>query len=164
MKMNGIKWRSFLVAIAAVLLLASTGRGAALLQPAVLVDQNWAPAQGEVVTSAFRVETLSCNFCLDTIAGKLQTLQGTFGLQADLDNQLLFVDHLPKVSSGAVAEKIGSAGYPARLLGRGKRVRQAAPGGNGQEPKAVVNSGCNSRRCGATANEWKELFQRYFAK
>lgn len=164
MKTIGTKWWAFLLGIAGSLLLTAAW-GAQLQQGGTLPGgRTWAPARGEVVTSVFVVDNLSCSVSLDTIGSELQGVQGTVGLDADLASQVIFVDHQEDLNSDKIAEKITAAGYPARLLGSGRRIRAPASAGSVPESAAGRGSGCNRRACGATAREWKLLYQRYFAK
>lgn len=157
-------WRVFLFGIATVPLLAPAAWSAQLLQRVVPVEKSWAPENGDALTSVLKVDNLSCEVCLTVIGSELQGLQGTFGLEADLTNQVIFVDHRRDLSGDKVAEKITEAGYPAHLFGSGEKVREEVSDGSANKLKAGTKSGCNSRTCGATASDWKQLFHRYFAK
>lgn len=164
MNVSSPMWRFLLFGIATVPLLAPAAWSAQVLQRVVPVEKSWTLAHRDAVTSVFKVDNFSCEVCLNTIGSELQGLQGTFGLEADLINQVIFVDHRRDLSGDKVAEKITAAGYPAHWLGSGKKVREAVSAGSAQKLKAGTKSGCNSRTCGATASEWKQLFHRYFAK
>jgi len=125
--------------------------------------QTWAPVQGDVVTSVYRVENLACTSCLVAIGGELQRLPGTIGLEADFSTQVVFVDHQADLDGERIAEKMTAAGYPARLVGSGKKVQRASFARGGL---FGFGSGCGGSRspCGATASAWQQLYQRYFAK
>jgi Cu+-exporting ATPase len=125
--------------------------------------QTWAPLQGDVITSVYRVENLACASCLATIGGELQRLPGTIGLEADVLSQVVFVDHQAGIDGERIAGQITAAGYPAQLVGSGKKVQRASSPGGGF---VGFGSGCGGSRspCGATASAWQQLYQRYFAK
>ncbi len=164
MKIRGIKWLGLFLGVVAGSLLLTTAWSAQLLPGALPAGHTWAPARGEVVTSVYKVDNLSCSVCLDSIDSALRQLPGTLGLDADLANQVVFVDHQKELSEEEIGEKITAAGYPASLLGSGRKVRATGSSGSVAESAAGWNSGCNRRSCGATAKEWKQLFNRYFAK
>lgn len=164
MKINGIKGWGLVLGIVAGSLLLTAAWGAQLRSGAMQNGQNWGTTGREVVTSVFKVGNLSCSVCLDTIGSELQGLQGTVGFDADLANQVVFVDHQRELSAEKIGEKITAIGYPARLLGSGEKIRTAASAGRVQEAEETPASGCNRRLCGATASDWKELYHRIFPK
>ncbi|MEJ2690801.1 MAG: hypothetical protein P8130_12805, partial [Deltaproteobacteria bacterium] len=158
MRINGIKgWGLVLGIVAGSLLLLTAARGAQLRSGAMQSGQTWDSTSGEVITSVFKVDNLSCSVCLHSIGSELQGLQGTVGFDADLANQVVFVDHQRGLSADKIGEKITAIGYPARLQGSGEKIRKAASAGRVQEAEETPVSGCNRRLCGATARDWKEL-------
>jgi copper chaperone CopZ len=164
MKIYGIKRWGLVRGLVAGLLLLTAAWGAQLRSGAMQNGQSWGATGREVVTSVFKVDNLSCSACLDTIGSELQGLQGTVGFDADLANQVVFVDHQRELSAVKIGEKITAIGYPARLLGSGEKIQRVLSAGSVQKAAETPVSGCNRRLCGATARDWKELYHRIFTK
>ena len=164
MWMKDVIQRVLVLVVAAVLLPVLAVWSASLQQTKELTERTWYTFHGEAVTSVFKVDSLSCNGCLDTIGNALQELPGTFGLAADITNRVIFVDHQAGLSVDKIGERMSAEGYAARLQGSGRKMRQPASVGSGQKPVPAEGQWCTSRRCGATANAWKELYHRYFDK
>lgn len=123
-------------------------------------ERPWAPRHGDEVTSVFRVENLFCASCLDAIGSKLRGMPGVVGVGADFPAGFVFVEHGKQLAGATIAEFITAAGHAAKYVGTGKKGGSAAAA---SLAGAAGSGECDSRYCGASARDWKQLYQRFFA-
>jgi copper chaperone CopZ len=74
--------------------------------------------------TTFQVSNLSCGSCLANIASNLQQVEGALGMEADLRQGLVVVEHDDQLAAGKIAEIITSLGYPAQIAGEEAPVGQ----------------------------------------
>ncbi len=68
-----------------------------------------------VQRSNFIVGNLSCTSCLATIEAELKGMPGALGMNADLRQGLVTVDHLSSLDYEQIASAISNLGYPATV-------------------------------------------------
>lgn len=71
-------------------------------------------AYGSTKTT-FKVSGLYCGSCLSNIASSLQKVEGALGMEADLRQGLVTVEHEDPLTAEKIAEIISSLGYPAEI-------------------------------------------------
>ncbi|OGR04744.1 MAG: hypothetical protein A2520_04105 [Deltaproteobacteria bacterium RIFOXYD12_FULL_53_23] len=110
---------------------------------------------GELKTTTFLVEGVSCGSCLSTIRGELFKKPGMVDFTADLEQGLLRIDHRPPLSEEAIVRTLADLGYPAKSVQN--RV-EPKPG----KPVAKGCSGCGPNGCSVTTASWRDLFRKIF--
>ena len=126
-----------------------------LLMAAMLV--SGAQAAG-VQRTSYIVSNLSCTSCLATIEAELKGLPGTIGMDADLQQGRVTVDHLPSLNYEQIATTISKLGYPAKV-DWSATVPEQYTKEFAQQSK--YSSGCSSGGCstsggaGAGPTTWK---------
>lgn len=126
-----------------------------------------AAAATDLNRTNFQVDKLSCGSCLSKIEAELKTIPGAIGMQADLRNGLVTVDHSSTLAEKEIASAITGLGYPARPLTTWAITEQDAISFSDEDKTPRGGSDCGSSGCGgcnATVSTWKELFNRYFGK
>ena len=115
-----------------------------LLMAALLV--SGAQAAGVQRTSYF-VSNLSCSSCLATIEAELKGLPGTIGMDADLQQGRVVVDHQPELGYEKIASTITNVGYPAKV-----DWTATVPDKNviRYSQRSKYSSGCGSGGCGVS--------------
>jgi copper chaperone CopZ len=126
-----------------------------LLMAVMLV--SGAQAAG-VQRTSYIVSNLSCASCLATIEAELKGLPGTIGMDADLQQGRVTVDHLPSLNYEQIATTISNLGYPAKV-DWSATVPEQYTKEFAQQSK--YSSGCSSGGCstsggtGAGPTTWK---------
>ncbi|HCC55027.1 MAG TPA: hypothetical protein DEQ20_08940 [Desulfobulbaceae bacterium] len=110
---------------------------------------------GDLKTTTFQVEGVSCGSCLSTIRGELFKKPGMVAFNADLAQGLLRIDHRPPLSEEAIVRTLADLGYPAKSV-----QAQVAP--QAGKPAAKGCSGCGPNGCSATASSWRDLGRKIF--
>lgn len=110
---------------------------------------------GDLKSTTFLVQGVTCGSCLTTIRGELFNKPGMVGLAADLEQGILRVDHRPPLSEEAIVRALNDLGYPAKNA----REQVGSPGGQPMAKKGC--SGCGPNGCSATAASWRELFRKW---
>lgn len=59
----------------------------------------------------FHVPEVSCQHCVHAVTSGLKTVPGVQGIQIDLGNKIVSVEHTDEVSTEALIEAINEAGY-----------------------------------------------------
>ena len=115
-----------------------------LLAAALLV--SGAQAAG-VQRTSFIVNNLSCSSCLATIEAELKGLPGTIGMDANLQQGRVTVDHQPELDSEKIALVITNVGYPAEV-----NWTATVPDQNvtRYQQRSKYSSGCSSGGCGSS--------------
>jgi hypothetical protein len=108
---------------------------------------------GEVKSTAFQVQGITCSACLPPIRGELFKKPGMVAMTADLEQGVLRIDHRPPLSEEGIVRTLADLGYPAKPVQKG-----AAQAGN--KPIAGGCSGCGPSGCAAAATSWRELFRK----
>lgn len=119
---------------------------------------------GETTRTTLQVQNLSCGACLAKIETELSTLEGMVGMDADLSQGLVIVDHQAPLVAPTIAYVISDLGYPARVVS-GNAVSGDRSGRVDQKQKSAVGAGCGGcgpGGCGANVSTWKKLYQRYW--
>lgn len=62
----------------------------------------------------YRVQNLSCGYCLGKIDSKLRELDGYLGMSASFEQGLIAVDHRMKLNAGEIVNALNTIGYPAK--------------------------------------------------
>ena len=114
-----------------------------LLVAAILVSEAYAAG---VQRTSYLVSNLSCSSCLSTIEAELKGLPGTIGMDADLQQGRVIVDHQPELGYERIALTITNVGYPAKVDWTATVPDQNA---NRYSPNSRFSSGCGSGGCGA---------------
>ena len=111
-----------------------------------------------VKRSNFIVSNLSCTSCLATIEAELKGMAGALGMDADLPQGRVIVDHLDTLSPEQIAAAISRLGYPAEMewtatLPENNTNRFA---GQNRYGSGCSGGGCNvSGRTGTGPTAWK---------
>ena len=63
----------------------------------------------------FKVDNMSCGYCIAKINNKLKTFDGFVDILVNLDQGLVIVDHRQDLTDIQTAEAVTSIGYPARV-------------------------------------------------
>ena len=100
-----------------------------------------------VQRTSYVVSNLSCSSCLATIEAELKGLPGTIGMDADLQQGRVIVDHQPELGYELIASTITNAGYPAKVdwtatVPDQKAIRYTE--------SSKYSSGCGSGGCGSS--------------
>ncbi len=59
----------------------------------------------------FHVPEVSCQHCVHAVTSELKTVPGVEGIQIDLGNKIVTVEHTDEVSAEMLIEAINEAGY-----------------------------------------------------
>ena len=116
----------------------------ALLVSIVLVAHAYGAS---VQRSNFAVGNLSCTSCLATIEAELKGMPGALGMEADLRQGRVTVDHLASLDNEQIAAAISNLGYPATMEWTATLPRQYS---NKFARKSSYRSGCSSGGCGSS--------------
>ena len=100
-----------------------------------------------VQRSNFIVENLSCTSCLATIETELKGVTGVLGMDADLRQGRVTVDHLSSLDYEQIAANISNLGYPARVDWTATVPEKST---NKFAGKSNYRSGCSSGGCGVS--------------
>jgi copper chaperone CopZ len=100
-----------------------------------------------VQRSNFIVNNLSCTSCLATIEAELKGVPGTLGMNADLRQGRVVVDHLSTLDYEQIAAIISRLGYPATMEWTATLPEQYT---NKFAQDSPYRSGCSSGGCGAS--------------
>jgi len=107
-----------------------------------------AQAHGATVQrSNFIVENLSCTSCLATIEAELKGVPGALGMDANLRQGRVVVDHLASLDSEKIAALISGLGYPATMEWTATLPEQYT---NRFARESSYRSGCSSGGCGSS--------------
>jgi copper chaperone CopZ len=115
-----------------------------LLLGVFLVGQAYAAS---VQRSNFIVENLSCTSCLATIEAELKGVTGVLGMDADLRQGRVTVDHLSSLDYEQIAANISNLGYPARVDWTATVPEKSS---NKFAGESNYRSGCSSGGCGVS--------------
>jgi copper chaperone CopZ len=72
----------------------------------------------------FKVNNLSCGFCITKINTKLKTFDGYIRMLANFDKGLVAVDHRQNLTDSEISEAITSIGYPAKVASESEYDQQ----------------------------------------
>ena len=100
-----------------------------------------------VQRSNFTVGNLSCTSCLATIEAELKGMPGALGMNADLRQGRVTVDHLSTLDYNQIATTISKLGYPATMEWTATLPEQNT---NRFAQKSNYRSGCSSGGCGTS--------------
>jgi len=100
-----------------------------------------------VQRSNFTVGNLSCTSCLATIEAELKGMPGALGMEADLRQGRVTVDHLASLDNQQIAAAISNLGYPATMEWTATLPRQYS---NKFARESSYRSGCSSGGCGSS--------------
>ena len=98
-----------------------------------------------VQRSNFTVGNLSCTSCLATIEVELKGMPGALGMNADLRQGRVTVDHLSSLDYEQIATAISSLGYPATMEWTATVPDRYS---NKFAQQSRYRSGCSSGGCG----------------
>jgi copper chaperone CopZ len=110
---------------------------------------NGAQAAG-VQRSSYIVGNLSCSSCLATIEAELKGLTGTIGMDADLQQGRITVDHQPELDYKKIASAITNLGYPAKVDWTATVPERNV---NRYQQRSRYSAGCSSGGCGSSGGE-----------
>jgi len=101
----------------------------------------------DVQRTSYMVSNLSCSSCLATIEAELKGLPGTIGMDADLQQGRVVVDHQPELGYEKIASTITNVGYPAKV-----DWTATVPDQNARRytESSKYSSGCGSGGCGGS--------------
>jgi len=100
-----------------------------------------------VQRSNFIVGNLSCTSCLATIETELKGMPGALGMNADLRQSFVTVDHQSSLDYNQIASTISNLGYPATVDWTATLPEQYT---NKFAQQSKYRSGCSSRGCGTS--------------
>jgi len=100
-----------------------------------------------VQRSNFTVGNLSCTSCLATIEAELKGMPGALGMNADLRQGRVTVDHLSSLDYEQIATAISSLGYPATMEWTATVSDKYT---NKFAQQSNYRSGCSSGGCGTS--------------
>ncbi len=100
-----------------------------------------------VKRSNFIVNNLSCTSCLATIEAELKGVPGALGMDADLRQGRVTVDHLSSLDYDQIAAVISKLGYPAAMEWTATLPDQYT---NRFAEQSRYRSGCSSGGCGTS--------------
>ena len=100
-----------------------------------------------VQRSNFIVENLSCTSCLAIIEDELKGMPGALGMNADLRQGRVTVDHLSSTNYEQIATTISKLGYPATIDWTATVPEQYT---NKFAQQSSYRSGCSSGGCGTS--------------
>ncbi|MEN8233065.1 MAG: heavy metal-associated domain-containing protein [Thermodesulfobacteriota bacterium] len=115
-----------------------------LLMAALLL--SGAQAAG-VQRTSYIVNNLSCSSCLATIEAELKGLPGTIGMDANLQQSRVIVDHQPELDYEKIASAITNVGYPAKVDWTATVPDQNV---TRYQQRSKYSSGCSSGGCGSS--------------
>ena len=100
-----------------------------------------------VQRSNFTVGNLSCTSCLATIEAELKGIPGALGMNADLRQGQVTVDHLSSLDYEQIATAISNLGYPAKMEWTATVPDRYS---NKFAQQSRYRSGCSSGGCGTS--------------
>ena len=100
-----------------------------------------------VQRSNFSVGNLSCTSCLATIEAELKGMPGALGMNADLRQGRVTVDHLSSLDYEQIASTISNLGYPATMEWTATVPEQYT---ERFAQRSRYQSGCSSGGCGTS--------------
>ena len=100
-----------------------------------------------VQRTSYIVSNLSCSSCLATIEAELKGLSGTIGMDANLQQGRVVVDHQPELDYEKIASAITNAGYPAKVDWTATVPDQNV---TRYPQRSKYSSGCSSGGCGSS--------------
>ena len=100
-----------------------------------------------VQRTSYIVSNLSCSSCLATIEAELKGLSGTIGMDANLQQGRVVVDHQPELDYEKIASAITNVGYPAKVDWTGTVPDQNV---TRYPQRSKYSSGCSSGGCGSS--------------
>ncbi|MBT3224721.1 MAG: heavy-metal-associated domain-containing protein [Deltaproteobacteria bacterium] len=80
--------------------------------------------------TCFKVDNMSCGYCIAKINNKLKTFDGYVDILVNLDQGLVMVDHRQDLTDSQIAEAVTSIGYPARVAFASEYDQQATISSN----------------------------------
>ena len=75
--------------------------------------------------TCFKVDNMSCGYCIAKINNKLKTYDGYVDILVNLDQGLVIVDHRQDLTDSQITEAVTSIGYPARVAFASEYDQQA---------------------------------------
>ena len=106
-----------------------------------------------------RVKNLTCSDCHLAISSKLLQLDKNIRMNSDRDKKSLIITYPDTLEDKEIIRAIQKLGYRVGIvnpLQQGSEVAQTKEGSR-------VKYGYCTRSCNASANTWKQLYNRYFA-
>jgi copper chaperone CopZ len=100
-----------------------------------------------VQRTSYIVSNLSCSSCLATIEAELKGLPGTIGMDANLQQGRVVVDHQPELDYEKIGSAITNVGYPAKVDWTGTVPDQNVIR---YPQRSKYSSGCSSGGCGSS--------------
>ena len=100
-----------------------------------------------VQRTSYIVSNLSCSSCLATIEAELKGLPGTIGMDANLQQGRVVVDHQPELDYEKIGSAITNVGYPAKVDWTGTVPDQNV---TRYPQRSKYSSGCSSGGCGSS--------------
>jgi copper chaperone CopZ len=107
-----------------------------------------------------RVNNLTCSDCHRAISSGLLQLDKNIRMNSDRDKKSLIITYPDTLEDKEIVRAIQKLGYRVGIikpLQQGSKVAQTTEG-------SQVKYGYCTRSCNATANTWKQLYNRYFAE
>jgi copper chaperone CopZ len=107
-----------------------------------------------------RVKNLTCSDCHLAISSTLLQLDKNIRMNSDRDKKSLIITYPDTLEDKEIVRAIQKLGYRVGIINRpqqGSKVAQTTEG-------SQVKYGYCTRSCNATANTWKQLYNRYFAE
>lgn len=109
--------------------------------------------------TTLEVSNLSCGYCLSRIDAKLSGFQAYAGMNADLRQGVVVVDHQASLEGEAIASAITELGYPAKAVST-RDISKDPDSISNQRKSAYSCCGGGSAKysgCPVSATAWKRL-------
>jgi copper chaperone CopZ len=107
-----------------------------------------------------RVKNLTCSDCHRTISSRLLQLDKNIRMNSDRNKKSLIITYPDTLKDKEIVRAIQKLGYRVGIINRPQQGSEVAQTKEGSR----VKYGYCTRSCNATANTWKQLYNRYFAE
>ena len=107
-----------------------------------------------------RTNNLTCSDCHRAISNRLLQLDKNIRMNSDRDKKSLIITYPDTLEDKEIVRAIQKLGYRVGIINRPQQGSEVAQTIGGSQ----VKYGYCTRSCNASANTWKQLYNRYFAK
>ena len=107
-----------------------------------------------------RVSNLTCSDCHRAISNGLLQLDKNIRMNSDRDKKSLIITYPNTLEDKEIFKAIQKLGYRVGIINRPQQSSEVAQTTEGSR----IKYGYCTRSCNASANTWKQLYNRYFAK
>ena len=107
-----------------------------------------------------RVTNFTCSDCHLAISNRLLQLDKNIRMNSDRDKKSLIITYPNTLEDKEIVKAIQKLGYRVGIINRSQQSSEVAQTTEGSR----IKYGYCTRSCNASANTWKQLYNRYFAK